>query len=118
MLSSQGKPARRRSVYGHNTGTTLEDVYVCPDHCVAEVSYILIANAGSSTNTVDVNWYVSADAYTSHFLNDKSLNAGDYHEFSEVDLILAAGDKIQVQPGSAGHIDSIVTVTETFLPIQ
>lgn len=118
MLSSQGKPARRRSVYGHNTGTTVEDVYVCPDHCVAEVSYILVANADGSTNDVTIQWYVAADSYTSHFLNDKSLAGNGYHEFADIDIVLSAGDKIQVQPGSAGHIDSIVTVTETFLPIQ
>ena len=29
-LTSPGKPARKKSVWGHNTGTTTEDVYVCP----------------------------------------------------------------------------------------
>lgn len=117
MLSNQGKPARRRSVYGHNTGTTVEDVYVCPANCVAEVSYILVANGGGSTNDVTIQWYVAADNYTSHFLNDKSLAGGGYHEFATIDLVLSAGDKIQVVPTSAGHIDSIVTVTETLIPV-
>lgn len=116
-LSSQGKPARRRSVYGHNSGTTTEDVYVCPPNCVAEVTYILVANGSGSTNAVTIQWYVAEDAYTSHFLNDKSLAGGGYHEFASIDLVLQAGDKIQVVPTAAGHIDSIVTVTETFLPI-
>ena len=117
MLSNQGKPARRRSVYGHNSGTSVEDVYVCPANCVAEVSYILVANGGGSTNDVTIQWYVAADNYTSHFLNDKSLAGGGYHEFDTIDLVLSAGDKIQVEPGSAGHIDSIVTVTETLIPV-
>lgn len=117
MLSNQGKPARRRSVYGHNSGTSVEDVYVCPANCVAEVSYILVANGGGSTNDVTIQWYVAADNYTSHFLNDKSLAGGGYHEFATIDLVLSAGDKIQVVPASAGHIDSIVTVTETLIPV-
>lgn len=114
---SIGKPARRRSVYGHNSGTTVEDVYVCPANCTAEVTYILVANGGGATNSVTIQWYVAADNYTSHFLNDKSLAGNGYHEFSEIDLVLQAGDKVQVVPTAAGHIDSIITVTETFVPI-
>lgn len=117
MQLTQGKASRRRSVYGHNTGTTVEDVYVCPANCTAEVTYILVANADNSTNDVTIQWYVAADTYTSHFLNDKSLAGGGYHEFPDIDLVLQAGDKIQVEPVSAGHIDSIVTVTETFVPV-
>jgi len=117
MQLTQGKASRRRSVYGHNSGTTVEDVYVCPANCIAEVTYILVANAGGSTNDVTIQWYVAADTYTSHFLNDKSLAGGGYHEFPDIDLVLQAGDKIQVEPGAAGHIDSIVTVTETFVPV-
>jgi hypothetical protein len=115
---NQGKPARKRSVWGHNTGTTVEDVYVCPANCVAEVTYILIANGASSgSNTITVQWYVAADSYTSHFLSDKNLSHDTYHEFADIELILQPGDKIQVQPVSAGHIDTILTVTETFVPV-
>jgi hypothetical protein len=49
-------------------------------------------------------------------LNDKSLAGGGYHEFGDIDLVLEPGDKIQVVPDSAGHIDTIITVTETFVP--
>ena len=114
---SIGKPARRKSVYGHNSTTAVEDVYVCPANCTAEVTYILVANGDSATNSVTIQWYVAADSYTSHCLNDKSLSGNGYHEFSTIDLVLQPGDKIQVVPTAAGHIDSIVTVTETFVPI-
>ena len=116
-FSQQGKPARIKSVYGHNTGTTTEDVYVCPANCTAEVTFIHVVNGGSSTNTVEVEWYVDADSYTSHFLKGKSINASDYVSFNQIDLVLQPGDKIQVTPTSAGHIDTIVTVTETFVPV-
>jgi hypothetical protein len=112
-----GKPSRRKSVWGHNTTADVEDVYVCPANCTAEVTYIIVANGGGSTNYVTLQWYVAADNYTSHFLNDKSLAGDGYHEFSSIDLVLAPGDKIQVVPGAAGHIDSIITVTETFVPV-
>ena len=114
---SIGKPARRKSVWGHNTGTTTEDVYTCPANCIAEVTYIIVNNSGTSTNTVSVKWYDSSDSYASGFVEGKSLNAGAFLEFSNMDLVLESGDKIQLTPTSAGHIDSIVTVTETFVPV-
>ncbi len=116
-FTQQGKPARIKSVYGHNTGTTTEDVYVCPANAVAEVTFIHVVNGGGSTNTVEVEWYVAADSYTSHFLKGKSINASDYVSFNQIDLVLQPGDKIQVTPSSSGHIDTILTVTETFVPV-
>ena len=116
-FTQQGKPARIKSVYGHNSGTSVEDVYVCPANAVAEVTFIHVVNGGASTNTIEVEWYIAADSYTSHFLKGKSLNAGDYASFNQIDLVLQPGDKIQVTPTSAGHIDTILTVTETFVPI-
>ena len=116
-FSQQGKPARIKSVYGHNSGTTTEEVYVCPANAVAEVTFIHVVNGGGSTNTVEVEWYVAADSYTSHFLKGKSINASEYVSFPNIDLVLQPGDKIQVTPSSAGHIDTIVTVTETFVPV-
>ena len=116
-LINQGKPSRMRSVYGHNSGTTTEIVYTCPANCVAELTFVHVVNGGGSTNSVDVEWYVAADDYTSHFLSRKSLGSGDNTTFIDIDLILQPGDKIQVTPTSAGHIDTILTVTETFVPV-
>ena len=116
-FTQQGKPARIKSVYGHNSGTTTEDVYVCPANATAEVTFIHVVNGGASTNTVELEWYVAADSYTSHFLKGKSLNASDYITFTNIDLVLQPGDKIQVTPTSVGHIDTILTVTETFVPV-
>lgn len=116
-LTSQGRPARKRSVHGHNTDTAVNSVYICPPNCTAEVNYILVANGASSgNNSVTVQWYVLADTYTSHFLSDKSLAHDQYHEFPQIQLVLSPGDEIQVQTSHAGHIDSIITVTETFVP--
>ena len=115
-LTPSGKSARKKSVWGHNTGTTTEDVYVCPANCVAEVSYIHIHNSTGNTN-IDIEWYVAADTYTSHFLEGKNLGAGEYVTFSDVELVLQSGDKIQITPDTAAHVDSILTVTETFVPI-
>ena len=116
-LFNQGKAARIKSVWGHNSGTTYETVYTCPANCIAELTFVHVVNGGGSTNSVDVEWYVAADNYTSHFLSGKSLNAGDYINFTNIDLVLQSGDEIRVTPTSAGHIDSILTVTETFVPI-
>ena len=116
-LLNQGKPSRMRSVYGHNNGTTTETVYTCPANCVAQLTFVHVVNGGNSTNSVDVEWYVAEDDYTSHFLAGKSLGSGDNTTFIDIDLILQPGDKIQVTPTSAGHIDTILTLTETFIPV-
>jgi len=116
-LAQQGKPARVKSVYGHNTGTTAETVYTCPANAVAEITFIHVVNGGSSTNSVEVEWYVDEDNYTSHFLKGKSIGASDYVSFSNIDLVLQPSDEIRVTPTSAGHIDTILTVTETFVPV-
>ena len=114
-IFSQGKPARRRSVWGHNNGTTTEDVYTCPANCIAELTYLLVNNSGASTNTLTVKWYDASASYASGFVEGKSLNAGDFIEYPHIQLVLEAGDKIQVTPTSAGHIDTVLTVTETFI---
>lgn len=114
---NQGKPARMKSVWGHNSGTTYESVYTCPANCSAELTFVHVVNGGGSTNSVDVEWYVAADNYTSHFLKGKSLGASDYITFTDIDLVLQPGDEIRVTPTSAGHIDTILTVTETFIPV-
>lgn len=116
-LINQGKAARIKSVYGHNSGTAYETVYTCPSNCIAEITFVHVVNGGGSTNSVELEWYVSADNYTSHFLKGKSLNASEYVTFSDIDLVIQPGDEIRVTPASAGHIDTILTVTETFVPV-
>ena len=112
----QGKPGSKKSVWGHNTGTTTEDVYTCPANCSAELVYRIINNSGCSTNSISVKWYDASNTYASGFIEGKSLGAGDFLEFQGIELVLDPGDKIQITPASAGHIDSIITVVETFLP--
>ena len=116
-LTQQGKSARKRSVWGHNNGTTTENVYTCPPNCTAEVTYIVVNNSGLSTNTISIKWYDASASYASGFIEGKSLNAGSYIELPHIELMLEPGDKIQITPTSVGHIDSIVTVTETFVPV-
>ena len=112
-LNHQGRPARRRSVYGHNSGTTTEDVYTCPPNCTAEISYLHVHNSTGNVS-IEIEWYIAADDYTSHFLEGKNLGAGEYVTFSDIEIVLAPGDKIQITPSTAGHVDTILTVTEVF----
>jgi len=115
-LNHPGRPARRRSVWGHNSGTTTEDVYTCPPNCTAEISYLHVINTLGNVS-IEIEWYVAADTYTSHFLTGKNLGANEYITFSDIEIVLAPGDKIQVTPATAGHVDTILTVTETFLGV-
>ena len=106
-----------RTVYGNNLTNTTEVVYTCPANCVAELTFVHLINANNSTNSVTVNIYVAADAYVSNFLAGKSLGSGEFITFIDIDVILNPGDQIRVTPSSAAHIDTILTVTETFIPV-
>ena len=115
-LLQQGKSARKKSVYGHNTGTSTEVVYTCPANCVAEVTFIHVHNSTGNTD-IEIEWYVAEDDYTSHFIEGKNLGAGEYLQWADIELVLQPGDKIQVTPDTAAHVDTILTVTETFVPV-
>ncbi len=115
-LTRQGKPSRKRSVYGHSTNTSTVDVYTCPANCSTEVSYIHVHNSTGNTN-ITIEWYVAADSYTHHFLEGKNLGVGEFVTFSDIELILSPGDKIRITPSATAHVDSIVTVTETLVPV-
>ena len=120
-LTPSGKSARKKSVWGHNTGTSTEVVYTCPANCVAEVTFIHVHNSTGNTD-IEIEWYVAdsdgqGTPYTSHFLEGKNLGAAEYVQFPDIELVLQPGDKIQVTPDSAAHIDTILTVTETFIPV-
>ena len=112
-LNQLGRPARRKSVYGHNTGTTTETIYTCPPNCTTEVTFIHVHNSSGNTN-IEIEWYIAADNYTSHFLEGKNLGAAEYLQFADIELVLQAGDEIRITPDTAAHIDTIMTVTETF----
>ena len=115
-LVSQGRNARKRSVWGHSTTTALETVYTCPANCVAEITYLHVHNSLGNTD-ITIQWYIAADSYTSHFIEGKNLGAGEFVAFTDIQLVLQAGDMIQVQPDTAAHIDTILTVIETFVPV-
>ena len=115
-IQNPGKPSRRRSVYGHNTGTAYETVYTCPANCIAELTFIHVHNSLGNTN-IAIEWYVLEDNYTSHFIEGKNLGAGEYLQWQDIELVLQAGDEIRVTPSSAAHVDTILTVTETFVPV-
>ena len=115
-LFSQGKPARKKSVYGHNTGTTTETVYTCPANCVAELTFLHVHNSTGNPD-IEIEWYVAEDDYTSHFIEGKNLGAGEFLQWADIEVVLQPGDKIQVTPSVAAHVDTILTVTETFVPV-
>ncbi len=115
-LVSQGRNARKRSVWGHSTTTAVETVYTCPANCVAEITYLHVHNSSGNTD-ITIQWYIAADSYTSHFIEGKNLGAGEFIAFTDIQLVLQSGDMLQVQPATAAHIDTIMTVIETFVPV-
>tara|TARA_X000001036_G_scaffold402805_1_gene408890 strand:+ start:422 stop:778 length:357 start_codon:yes stop_codon:yes gene_type:complete len=115
-LLNQGKPARIKSVAGNNTGTAAEDVYTCPANCRADISFIHVLNVGA-TNTITLDWLQATGSVSTKILSAKSFATGAFEQFADLRVILTAGDKIRITPGSSGDVETIVTVTETFNPV-
>jgi hypothetical protein len=119
-LVSQGKPARIISENAVCTvGGTEYNLYTCPPNCRAEVSMLMIVNAGGSTETVNVVWYDSSKDQDIYILGSKSLGSGDYVLFTGATLVLEPNDRFDVTAGTSGSIvvDALCTVTETFIPV-
>ena len=115
-LTSPNKPTRAKSFYGDVKTTDNTTIYTCPPNCTAEVSFLHTINV-TGTNTVTIRIYVASTAYSSNFLAGKNMSAGDYLTFVPVQIFLNAGDEVRVQTGSAGHVDTIGSVIETFIPV-
>lgn len=115
-LPTQAKATRSKSFWGDIKTTTNTTVYTCPQNCTAEISFLHIVNAGGN-NTASIYWYIAADSYQSNFIGGKNMATGEYLSFPQITLYLAAGDQIRVMTTSAGHVDIIGSVTETFKPI-
>ena len=111
-LNQLGRPARRKSVYGHQTSAGTESVYTCPPNCASELTFIHVHNSSGNVD-IEIEWYIDEDNYTSHFIEGKNLGAGEYLQWADIELIMQPGDEIRVTT-TGGHVDSILTVTETF----
>jgi hypothetical protein len=67
------------------------NIYTCPANCRAEVTMLMVVNAGGSTTTATVIWYDASKTVDVHILGSKSLSAGDYVLFTGATLVLEAG---------------------------
>lgn len=130
-LVSQGKSARRRSYWADvKVDQQVYDVYTCPANCVAEVDMIHVVNANGNTS-VFVYWDIAAanvppalqatypSGYTSNLVGGKNMAVGEYFTLQGSTLVLQPGDKIQVMSDGATppHVDAVLSVTETFVPV-
>ena len=108
----------QRNLTGLNLGASRNLTGLSPNNITISADNPILANTVLNNTNITIEWYVAATAtsaeYTSHFLEGKNLGAGAYITFSDIELVLSAGDKIQVTPDTAAHVDTILTVTETF----
>jgi hypothetical protein len=115
-LTSPNRAVRAKSFYGDVKTTTETTIYTCPPNCTAEITFLHTINV-SGTNTVSLKIYVAATAYVSNFLVGKNMSAGEYLTFVPVQIFLSPGDQVRVKTDSAGHVDTIGSVVETFVPV-
>lgn len=115
-MTSPNKATRAKSFYGNVLTTAETIIYTCPPNCTAELTFLHTINV-TGTNTVTIKIHVAAEAYNSNFLAGKNLGAGDYITFVPLQIFLEPGDQIRVTASSAGHVDTIGSVLETFVPV-
>jgi hypothetical protein len=89
-----------------------------------------VVNANGNTS-VYVYWEIDANnvpaalkatyptGYTSNIIGGKNMSNGEYFTLTGATLVLEPGDKIQVKSVGASppHVDTLCTVTETFIPV-
>lgn len=115
-LTSPNKASRPKSFFGDVQTTTVTTIYTCPPNSVAELTFLHVVNV-TGTNTVTIKVYVASTTSLFNFLSAKSMSAGDHLTFAPLQIFLAAGDQIRVTTGSAGRVDLIGSVVETFIPV-
>lgn len=118
-LMSMGKPSRTQSFNAlANVENQVKYLYTCPNNCRGEVSMLMIVN-GDGNTTVSVTWYDASDARNVLILGGKNMTSGEYVLFTGATLVLESGDRLQVTAtgNTTPYIDSICTVTETFIPV-
>ena len=116
LNSPNAKAVRAKSFFGEVLTTAVTTVYTCPANCTAELTFLHIINV-TGANTVTLNIYVAATTNLSSLLSAKTKAAGDYTTFVPLQIFLTAGDQIRVTTTSAGHVDIIGSVVETFIPV-
>ena len=125
------KASRNKSFWADvKLDNTVYDMYTCPANCTGEVSMIHVVNANGNTS-VYIYWYIAPanvpealkatypSGYASNVVGGKNMSTGEFFTLSGSSLVLQPGDKIQVKSVGASppHVDSLCTVTETFVPV-
>ena len=115
-LTSPNRAVRAKSFYGDVKTTAETTIYTCPPNCTAEITFLHTINV-TGNNTVSLKIYVAATAYVSNFIAGKNMTAGEYLTFVPMQIFLSAGDQVRVTTTNAGHVDTIGSVVETFVPV-
>jgi hypothetical protein len=104
--------ATKRST-GKALTSTLTDIYVVPDHKLAEWVLVYITNTSGSNGTYTLSYYDASESATLDVLNTYSISSKEFFqiggEFNEF-IIMEAGDKIQASGTQNGTI--LVSVIE------
>jgi len=115
-LTSPNKPTRAKSFFGDVKTTAETTIYTCPPNCSAEITFLHTINV-TGNNTVTIKIHIAATNYSSNFLAGRNMVAGDYLTFVPVQIFLSAGDQVRVTTSNAGHVDTIGSAVETFIPV-
>lgn len=115
-MASPNKTTRAKSFYGNVLTSTETTIYTCPPNCSAELTFLHTINV-AGVNTVAIKIHVAAQSYNSNFLVGKNLNTGDYITFVPLQIFLETGDQIRITTTAAGHVDTVGSVLETFIPV-
>lgn len=88
----------------HSIGRTLPagvetEILIVPNGYIADMSMLFISNTSGSTGSITVYWqHAHSASHKIYILNGYSLNAKDFLQFSNGNLILKSGDSLKLTP--------------------
>jgi len=99
------------------SNTDRTDIYECPSNFKGIVKFINVANVNSGNKTAKIEYY-DLSATTYYALSGATSIAGEgYINWTDINLILEAGDKVTITAGTASTVHALVGVELIYNPL-
>ena len=99
------------------SNTDRTDIYECPSNFKGIVKFINVANVNASAKTAKIEYY---DASTTTYIalsGSRSIAGQDYINWTDINLVLEAGDKVTITAGTASTVHALVGVELIYNPL-
>ena len=100
---------RELTEFKNLTAGVSNTVYTVPKGCKAIVTLLFLSNSGGTTKSISAAVHDVSKATTVPIVGAKSLNAGDYLQFSQGRMVMDEFDYLTATPESGSTMSCILT---------